>query len=100
MSTDITFSSATPIPREWSPEKRVTQLEATLDPKSPSYDRPEQHVNIRKLIDLYKNGQIRPGEQVWVLEGRVVDRTTALKGPGWATVEVRSSSFRYENATN
>ena len=84
------FSPATPIPLQFDLEKHLRYLYSRLDPQSPNYERPEQHRNLRKLIELYENGTRKDDSQViHIMGGEIVSREIAHNTYDWCLTEVR-----------
>jgi hypothetical protein len=80
-----------PMPVEFDMEQHVAKLYESLNPKSPSYERESQHVNIRALINLYESGKRKSNvEEVWIMGGKVVTKKEALTTKEWAISEVCS----------
>jgi len=82
------FSPAMPIPLHFDVGRRIVELEGYLNPEDPRYQPPEQHLNIRKVIDLYKTGTIAGGEQVCVCHGRIIPLEDLFRIKDWKWLEV------------
>lgn len=91
------FSPATPIPLQFDLEKHLIFLHSRLDPQSPNYERPEQHRNLRKLIELYENGTRKDDREViHITGGEIVTREIARKTYDWCLTEVRIPLIFYQ----
>jgi hypothetical protein len=75
------------IPPPVDVKKRLEQLRSELDPNHPWYQPEYQHINIRTIIRLYKEGKIDGQQRVYVQDGKIVSREQAFKGPTPSTVE-------------
>lgn len=82
------FSPATPIPLRFDVGRRVAELEGYLNPQDPRCEPPGQHLNIRKVIDLYKTGALAEGEQVCVCQGKIISFEDMLRTREWKWMEV------------
>jgi hypothetical protein len=91
MPDKIEFSPAIPWPAPFDVQKRIQELRGYLDPKNPRYEFEQQHINIKAVIQLYEDGIIDgSGEDVFIMEGKVVTEEEMLEGTAWAWVEVHS----------
>ena len=89
MSTPIKFAPAIPLPVKFDMQARVRQLRTFLDPSDPWYQPEAQHVNIRKVIELYLDGTIDGSEKIYVSEGRVITKEAFQRRTTWGVSEVR-----------
>lgn len=100
-TTTRKFSPLMPMPIKFDVAARLQTLRRWLDPSSPHYQPEGQHLNIRKLIELYETGQKTDNVgEIWLLDGKVVSMDEACNSPGWAMSEVRPSNPLDENAFN
>ena len=83
------FSSANPQPSVFNVAARIATLRKYLDPQHPAFERIEQHVNIRKVIQLYEAGEFDGNGELWILNGSVVTRKQARAAHTWVWLEVR-----------
>jgi hypothetical protein len=103
MASEIKFLPAIPLPFVFDVQERLRQLRGYLDPNNPRYEREEQHVNIKAIIKLYKDGKIDGLVHVYVMEGKIVTREEVFKkGKKWAWFEVYSFKFltSFRNSSN
>lgn len=85
------FSPAIPIPSTFDLEKYVAQLKDYLDPKSPHHEPPQQHVNIRKLIELYETGERKDNfTTIYIRNGEVITKEQFWAVADWCFVDVSS----------
>lgn len=82
------FSPATPIPIQFDVGRRVAELEGYLNPQGPRCEPLGQHLNIRKVVDLYKTGALAGGEQVCVCQGKIISFEDMLRTREWKWMEV------------
>ena len=95
----IEFSPAIPIPLVFDVQGRIQELHGYLDPKHPLYQ-PKQNVNIKAVIELYKDKKIDGIQEVYIMEGKVVTKEEARNRPSgtWAWEEVRLFIFFFPNS--
>ena len=97
MSAPIQFHHSIPHPRSpITKEVRIQMLKDLLknekeEEKNPTRLPcfPSQAINIEKLIAMYENDDISPGQEVWLINGRVVkeeDKDQEGEGPRWHEV--------------
>ena len=87
------YSPAIPIPITFDVEKYIAELKDSLDPKSPYHEPPQQHVNIKKLIELYETGERKDNlTTIYIRHGEIITAEEFLAVPDWCFVDVRSSS--------
>ena len=84
MEATIEFSPAIPFRAPFNVQKRIEELQGYLDPKSPQYEREEQHANIKAVIKLYQDPEIDGVTQVFVMDGKIVPRKETLTRKAWA----------------
>ncbi|KAI9849944.1 MAG: hypothetical protein M1837_000158 [Sclerophora amabilis] len=82
-----------PLPPVFDVEGRIKRLKEYLDIANPTYQRPEQHVNIRAAIRLYENGELDGIRQVEIMNGKIVTQKAALESLDWVWLEVSSSNL-------
>lgn len=82
------FSPATPLPLQFDIGRRLAQLEGYLNPQDPRCQPLGQHLNIRKVIDLYKTGALAGGEQVCVCQGKIISFEDIPQTREWKWLEV------------
>lgn len=73
--------ASTPNPIVFDVKYRISQLYDCLNPRSPVYQRVEQHQNIKAVIHMYETGKINGEESVWVMQGKIVSQDEAYQGP-------------------
>jgi len=81
MESTIEFSPVIPSPTPFDVQKRIQELRDYLDPNKPHYQPEEQHLNVKAAIKLYEDSKIDGKEQVFMMNGKVVDRDEIFKGP-------------------
>lgn len=91
-----TFSPAIHMP-PFDIEQRIAELEDSLDPKSQYYEPVQHHVNIKKLIELYKNGsRTSNSTPIYICNGEIITREKFLAGAGWTFVDVSPNIICHE----
>jgi hypothetical protein len=93
MIAPIEFPPAVLVPRPPNKEVRVQTLKDLLkqekeeETRHPS--RQSQAINIEKVIAMYENNEIHLGQEVWLINGRVVkqkDKDQEEEGPRWREI--------------
>jgi hypothetical protein len=80
LKNGLVVQCAVPFPRPPpTAEDRIGVLEQALDPKSNNY-MPHQKTNIEALIRMYKEGEIKIGDELFLVHGQKVTRTEAENG--------------------
>lgn len=91
------FSPAIPIPSIFDREKYIAQLKDYLDPKSPHHEPPQQHANIKKLIELYETGQRKDNfTTIYIRKGEVITQEQFWAVADWCFVDVSSDISCHE----
>ena len=96
MSAPIQFQPSIPHPRPpITKEVRIQKLKDLLKKEKEEKNPPKFHflqsqiINIEKLITMYENDEISLGQEVWLINGRVVkeeDKDQEGEGPRWHEV--------------
>ena len=97
MSAPIQFQPSIPHPRPpITKEVRIQKLKDLLKKEKEEEKNPpkfhflqSQVINIEKLITMYENDEILLGQEVWLINGRVVkeeDKDQEGEGPRWHEV--------------
>ncbi len=68
----------------------IARLKDQLNRDSPNYEMPQQHLNLKALIELYETGQrTTDEEEILIMGGKVVTKDIARKTGDWVLIEVR-----------
>ncbi|OBT66710.1 hypothetical protein VE03_03981 [Pseudogymnoascus sp. 23342-1-I1] len=82
------LSHATPVPEIASVLAILARLRTYLDPAHRDYWRVvEQHVNIRKAIEMYESGELDGRRVVWIVDGEVVGERRGFRSERWCWIE-------------
>src|SRR5437016_5323642 len=98
MESKIEFLPVVQLPTPFDVQKRIQELRSYLDPKNPSYQPEQQHVNIKAAIKLYEDGKIDGIKQVFIKDGEVVPKKEIFKGPSCSWSEGRFHQLAQKHA--
>lgn len=92
-NTVITYSPAIPIPGTFDLQAYIARLKDFLNPQSPHYERPQHHINVKKLIELYESGERKDSTTaIYISKGEVITEAQFWANPKeWCYIDISSN---------